>query len=48
MTEAEVVADSDVVTGCKSGSEVRDTPPPGVFSQGCDFMGVIFRRSVRM
>jgi hypothetical protein len=31
VTEAEVVADSDVVTGCKSGSEVRDTPPPGFF-----------------
>ena len=29
------------------GSEDGGTPPP-VFAQGCDFMGVIFRESVRM
>ncbi len=45
-------ADSEVggleVGDWKTVSEDGETPPPGVLTQGCDFMGVIFRRNVRM
>jgi hypothetical protein len=48
----EVVGSSEV-TGCEvadgeSGSAAGETPPPGVLTQGCEFMGVIFRGNVRM
>jgi hypothetical protein len=38
---------AETVAG-ETGSEDGETPPPVVLTQGCDFMGVIFRRSVRM
>ena len=50
--EGSGVTSSDVSssgsTGCESGSEGGETPPPGVLTQECDFMGVIFRGSVRV
>ena len=36
-----------VVIGWEMGSEAGGTPPP-VLTQECDFMGVIFRGSVRV
>jgi hypothetical protein len=41
------VTESDVAVSVM-GSGVRGTTPPMGFSQECDFMGVIFRRSVRV
>ena len=42
------VGDSEIFACCERVSGCRETPPPGVLMQGCDFMGVIFRRNVRM
>lgn len=35
------------VMDCEMGSE-DEGPPPPVFTQECDFMGVIFRGNVRV